>query len=73
MTARKYVITPDGQRHDCGRATNGFTHAMISEYFTGWYVDAKFRSGMAAAKASAAARDLGRNALAIAILTEADQ
>ena len=73
MTARKYVITPDGQHHDCGRATNGFTHAMITEYFTGWHVVAKFRSGMAAAKASAAARDLGRNSLAVAILTEANQ
>jgi hypothetical protein len=72
MSARKYVVAPDGKRIDCGKATNTYTHAVIIEYSFGWRLATKTRSAKSAADIAANWRDRGLNALATGILADTD-
>jgi hypothetical protein len=70
MSARKYVVAPDGKRIDCGKATNTYTHAVIVEGPYGWRLTSKTRSAKTAADIAANWRERGRNALATGIPTD---
>jgi hypothetical protein len=73
MSARKYVVAPDGKRIDCGKATNTYTHAVVTERLAGgWVLVTKTRSAKKAADIAANWRDQGLNALATGILVDTD-